>query len=148
MTKFPCVILIWVQNPSEHIMLYINGYSTYFNFNGFTFAFGFYFSNLWKRKLFAIIFIFCVFLFHATNFHIETKCPEVDPVVSLQPLSTLSASSLQLLHERTMINTDLDLDSLDESASSNPCHLHLESASITSSQTGLLHPLVPRYNDL
>lgn len=78
----------------------------------------------------------------------ESKRPEVDPGVSLQPLSTLSASSLQLLHERTMINTDLDLDSLDESASSNPCHVHLESASVTSSQTGLLHPLVPRYNGL
>ncbi|KAK4004344.1 palmitoyltransferase ZDHHC18-B isoform X1 [Daphnia magna] len=78
----------------------------------------------------------------------EPKRPEVESGVSLQPLSTLSASSLQLLHERTMINTDLDLDSLDESASSNPCHVHLESASVTSSQTGLLHPLVPRYNGL
>jgi hypothetical protein len=82
------------------------------------------------------------------NVHTETKCPEVDQGASLQPLSTLSASSLLLLQERTMINTDLDLDSLDESASSNPCHLQLESASATSSQTGLLHPLVSRYNDL
>jgi len=67
--------------------------------------------------------------------------------VSLQPLSTLSASSLQLLHERTMINTDLDLDSLDqdESASSNPFQPHLESSSVTSSQMGLLlHPLADR----
>nr|CAG4646838.1 EOG090X01OT [Megafenestra aurita] len=69
-----------------------------------------------------------------------------DHGVSLQPLSTLSASSLQLLHERTMINTELDLDSLDESVSSNPFQLHMESASVTSSQVGLLHPLVPRYN--
>lgn len=76
----------------------------------------------------------------------ETKRPENDPGVSLQPLSTLSASSLQLLHERTMINTELDLDSLDESASSNPFQHHMESASVTSSQVGLLHPLVPRYN--
>jgi hypothetical protein len=109
----------------------------------------FIFFQICGKENYSQLFLYFVFfLFHATNFHIETKCPEVDPVVSLQPLSTLSASSLQLLHERTMINTDLDLDSLDESASSNPCHLHLESASITSSQTGLLHPLVPRYNDL
>lgn len=108
----------------------------------------FIFFQIYGKENYSQFFLYFVFLFHATNFHIETKCPEVDPVVSLQPLSTLSASSLQLLHERTMINTDLDLDSLDESASSNPCHLHLESASITSSQTGLLHPLVPRYNDL
>ena len=50
-------------------------------------------------------------------------------VVSLQPLSTLSASQLQLLQERTMINTDLDLDSLDESGSSHPPQLHLENSS-------------------
>ncbi len=83
-------------------------------------------------------------IFWTTYVKTEVKRLENDPGVSLQPLSTLSASSLQLLHERTMINTDLDLDSLDESASSNP--FHLESASVTSSQTGLLHPLVPRYN--
>lgn len=70
---------------------------------------------------------------------------ETEKAVSLQPLSTLSASSLQLLHERTMINTDLDLDFLDESASSNPFQPHLESASVTSSQMGLLlHPLAER----
>jgi len=69
------------------------------------------------------------------------KRAENEQVVSLQPLSTLSASQLQLLQERTMINTDLDLDSLDESGSSaNPIHqLHLEAASVASSQTGLLH---------
>ena len=42
-----------------------------------------------------------------------------------------------------MINTDLDLDSLDESGNSNPLHqLHIEAASLTSSQMGLLehHP--------
>lgn len=50
-------------------------------------------------------------------------------VVSLQPLSTLSASQLQLLQERTMINTDLDLDSLDESGSSHLPELHLENGS-------------------
>ena len=64
--------------------------------------------------------------------------------VSLQPLSTLSASQLQLLQERTMINTDLDLDSLDESGSSHPPQLHLEGGSVASSQTGLLHPLAIR----
>lgn len=79
---------------------------------------------------------------------VEAKRTDEDIGVSLQPLSTLSASSLQLLHENTMINTDLDLDSLDESASSNHFQLPLELASVTSSQTGLLHPLVPRYNGL
>ena len=79
--------------------------------------------------------IFCLFVK-------ETKQTENDKAaVSLQPLSTLSASQLQLLQERTMINTDLDLDSLDESASSHPLQLHAEAASVANSQTGLLHPL-------
>lgn len=68
----------------------------------------------------------------------ETKKEECDQVVSLQPLSTLSASQLQLLQERTMINTDLDLDSLDESASSHHLQLQLEATSTVSSQAALV----------
>jgi len=57
----------------------------------------------------------------SSNATLEGK-PSGDQVVSMQPLSTLSASQLQLLQEHTMINTDLDLDSLDESGSKAISH--------------------------
>nr|CAG4646062.1 EOG090X01OT [Macrothrix elegans] len=79
---------------------------------------------------------------HSQN---DSRRREEEAGVTLQPLSTLSASSLQLLHERTMINTDLDLDSLDGSASSNPLQVQVESPSLNSSQAGLLHSLSNRY---
>lgn len=97
------------------------------------------FCFLWSYLLYIIDQIFLV---PALPYGVNEARPgdHHHEAVSLQPLSTLSASSLQLLHERTMINTELDLDSLDDSSASNPqLQLHFESASVTSSQSGLLH---------
>nr|CAG4640655.1 EOG090X01OT [Eulimnadia texana] len=70
-----------------------------------------------------------------------------EAAVSVQPLSNLSARQLQFLQERTMINTELDLDSLDDSGSAHHLQFQQFQAEVTSlagSQTGLLNALPSR----